>query len=98
MESQRSILIIAIAFISFLLWQKWHEAYGPQPVQPVTQEATESVPAGVPSASSVPASNGTDEDDIIVVGKTGADALSNDEVFVTLEKLWKKLEKRCTTG
>ena len=62
MESQRSILIIAIAFISFLLWQKWHEAYGPQPVQPVTQQAADSVPAGVPSASSVPASNGTDED------------------------------------
>ncbi|MDG6097342.1 ribonuclease P protein component [Alteromonas sp. ZYF713] len=36
--------------------------------------------------------------DIIVVGKTGADELSNEEVFVTLEKLWKKLEKRCTTG
>lgn len=62
MESQRSILIIALAFVSYLLWQQWHEAYGPQPVQPVTQDVAESVPAGVPSASSVPAASGTNED------------------------------------
>ncbi|MCP4862686.1 MAG: membrane protein insertase YidC [Alteromonas sp.] len=77
MESQRSILIIAIAFISFLLWQKWHEAYGPQPVQPVTQEAADSVPAGVPSASSVPASNGTDEDVPVAVSETLPQATAN---------------------
>ncbi|AUC90089.1 MAG: ribonuclease P protein component [Alteromonas sp.] len=33
--------------------------------------------------------------DIIVIGKSGADNLSNEEVFSTLEKLWKKLNKRC---
>lgn len=33
--------------------------------------------------------------DIIVIGKSGADQLSNQEVFNTLEKLWKKLSKRC---
>ncbi|NVK56973.1 MAG: ribonuclease P protein component [Alteromonadaceae bacterium] len=36
--------------------------------------------------------------DIVVVGKTGADALTNEEVFTALEKLWKKLEKRCISG
>lgn len=61
MESQRSILVIAIAFISFMLWQKWQEDYGPQPIKPVAQESAESVPAGVPSAS-VPAMDNTDED------------------------------------
>ncbi|MCW8093432.1 ribonuclease P protein component [Alteromonas sp. ASW11-130] len=33
--------------------------------------------------------------DIIVVGKSGADQLSNDEIFKTLEKQWQKLVKRC---
>ena len=32
MDSQRSILIIALAFVSFLLWQQWHKDYGPEPV------------------------------------------------------------------
>ncbi|GGW96397.1 ribonuclease P protein component [Alteromonas halophila] len=34
--------------------------------------------------------------DIIVIGKSGADNLSNQEVFTILEKLWKKLAKRCS--
>lgn len=33
--------------------------------------------------------------DIIVVGKSGADKLTNEEVFSLLEKQWKKLAKRC---
>ncbi|MEW9797856.1 ribonuclease P protein component [Alteromonas sp. CYL-A6] len=33
--------------------------------------------------------------DIVVIGKSGADTLSNQEIFTTLEKLWKKLAKRC---
>lgn len=36
--------------------------------------------------------------DIIVIGKSGADGLSNQEVFATLEKLWKKLSKRCSAA
>ncbi|MCH8537672.1 MAG: membrane protein insertase YidC [Alkalimonas sp.] len=37
MDSQRSILIIALAFVSFLLWQQWQKDYGPQPVVPQPQ-------------------------------------------------------------
>lgn len=33
--------------------------------------------------------------DIIVIGKQGADLSENTEVFKTLEKLWKKIAKRC---
>ncbi len=33
--------------------------------------------------------------DIIVVGKSGADKLSNQEIFTILDKQWKKLAKRC---
>jgi ribonuclease P protein component len=33
--------------------------------------------------------------DIVVVGKSGLDKLSNKELFALLEKLWKKLALRC---
>jgi ribonuclease P protein component len=33
--------------------------------------------------------------DIVVVGKTGLDKLSNQELFSLLNKLWKKLAQRC---
>lgn len=33
--------------------------------------------------------------DIIVVGKSGADKLTNQEVFALLDKQWKKIIKRC---
>lgn len=42
MDSQRSFLIIALAIVSFFLWQEWQKDYGPQPVvatSPVTSSA-----------------------------------------------------------
>jgi ribonuclease P protein component len=33
--------------------------------------------------------------DIVVVGKSGLDKLSNQELFFLLNKLWKKLAQRC---
>ena len=60
MESQRSILIIGLLLVSFLLWTEYQEAYGPKVVQPVAQE-TESGPTnlGIPSAqpSALPSTN-----------------------------------------
>lgn len=85
MESQRSILIIAIAFVSYLLWQQWHDAYGPKPVQPVNQEVAENVPAAVPSASSVPASNGTDEDVPVTQSETQPQATASGNSQQTIE-------------
>lgn len=35
------------------------------------------------------------EIDIVVVGKSGLDKLSNQELFTLLSKLWKKLALRC---
>ena len=35
--------------------------------------------------------------DIVVVGKTGADNLTNDEIYAVLDKLWKNLAKRCNS-
>lgn len=33
--------------------------------------------------------------DIVVLGKSNAEQMSNQELFLLLEKLWKKLAKRC---
>ncbi len=33
--------------------------------------------------------------DIVIIGKSGLDKLDNAEIFLLLEKLWKKLIKRC---
>lgn len=51
MDSQRSFLIIALAIVSFFLWQEWQKDYGPQPVvatQQVTQnQAADDSPASL---------------------------------------------------
>jgi len=36
--------------------------------------------------------------DIVVVGKSGVDKLSNQELFALLSKLWKKLANRCASS
>lgn len=40
MESQRSFLVIALALVSFLMWQQWNVDYGPKPVVPATTSQT----------------------------------------------------------
>ncbi len=54
MESQRSIIIIGLLLVSFLLWTEYQETYGPKAVEPVPQ-APKNDPSsnGVPSASSL---------------------------------------------
>jgi YidC/Oxa1 family membrane protein insertase len=49
MESQRSFLIIGLALVSFLLWQQWHDDYGPKPTQPIEAQQASQVSQGVPS-------------------------------------------------
>ncbi|MDP5135845.1 membrane protein insertase YidC [Rheinheimera baltica] len=39
MESQRSLLVIGLALVSFLLWQQWNIDTAPKPVTPVTQNS-----------------------------------------------------------
>ena len=39
MESQRSLLVIGLALVSFLLWQQWNIDSAPKPVTPVTQNS-----------------------------------------------------------
>ncbi|OBP13328.1 membrane protein insertase YidC [Rheinheimera sp. SA_1] len=58
MESLRSFLVIALALVSFLLWQQWQVDYGPKPVvatqaTPATQTTTTS--ADLQLSGAVPA-------------------------------------------
>ena len=62
MESQRSLLVIGLLLVSYLLWVEYQDAYGPQPAtMPVQQTSTnQGIPSVVsangeiPSSSSVP--------------------------------------------
>lgn len=59
MESQRSLLVIGLLMVSFLLWQQWQLDYGPKPVAPVEQTSADinAVPEAPPSED-VPLSEG----------------------------------------
>ncbi|MCF2947202.1 membrane protein insertase YidC [Paraglaciecola aquimarina] len=55
MESQRSFILIALAFVTFMLWQQWQVDYGPKPIEPAqtaSQNNTVQSSADVPQASS----------------------------------------------
>ncbi len=52
MESQRSFLIIALALVSFLMWQQWQVDYGPKPVVPANNSQTTSSAADLQLSAS----------------------------------------------
>jgi YidC/Oxa1 family membrane protein insertase len=63
MESQRNLLLLALLFVSFLLYQAWVVEQTPQPVAEQTTEQTTNTASSVPSSSNfsadVPTSTGT---------------------------------------
>ncbi|WP_144211740.1 membrane protein insertase YidC [Shewanella donghaensis] len=52
MESQRNLMLIALLFVSFLMWQAWQDDQAPQPVAAQTTSQTSN--AASPIASDVP--------------------------------------------
>ncbi|MCS2151500.1 membrane protein insertase YidC [Scandinavium goeteborgense] len=54
MDSQRNLLIIALLFVSFMIWQAWEQDKNPQPQQQITQTTTTA--AGSAADQGVPAS------------------------------------------
>jgi YidC/Oxa1 family membrane protein insertase len=77
MESQRSLLVIGLLLVSYLLWVEYQDAYGPKPVTPPVQQTTanQGVPSvgsgngDVPASSSVPVANNNSAADV-PVGQT----------------------------
>jgi YidC/Oxa1 family membrane protein insertase len=63
MESQRNLLLLALLFVSFLLYQAWVVEQTPQPVAAQTTEQSTNTASSVPSSSNfsadVPTSTGT---------------------------------------
>ena len=58
-EQLRPMLFLALAFVLYLMYQQWQEDYGPKPVAPVTETATQTSPSGgempsVTTATSAP--------------------------------------------
>ncbi|GAB2926456.1 membrane protein insertase YidC [Rheinheimera gaetbuli] len=43
MESQRSLLVIGLALVSFLLWQQWNIDTAPKPVTPIIEQSQNGV-------------------------------------------------------
>lgn len=57
MEQNRNLLLIALAVVSFLLWDAWQKDYGPKPTTPVATNGTPAISArrdDLPTASDVP--------------------------------------------
>lgn len=96
MESQRSLLVIGLLLVSYLLWVEYQDAYGPKPAKlPVQQSTTSqgipsvgSATGEIPSNSSVPALPTTSAADIPVtqsVLPTVSDVDTNSERFITIK-------------
>ena len=103
MESQRSLLVIAFLFVSFLLWQDWQKDYGPKPVVPAQTEistatgnAEPQLSASGPLSSATPAATAVASAKVIEV-KTDVldvkiDTRGGDIVGLTLPKYTLSLE------
>lgn len=49
MDSQRNLLLIALLFVSFLVYQQWNTDFGPKPATEITQQANAKTAADVPA-------------------------------------------------
>ncbi|WP_158972823.1 membrane protein insertase YidC [Paraglaciecola sp. L3A3] len=60
MQSQRSFLLIALAFVTFMLWQQWQVDYGPKPLQAAPQVSQQNNSGDAPlSSDDVPMASAT---------------------------------------
>lgn len=55
MDSQRNLLVIALLFVSFMIWQAWEQDKNPQPQAQQTTQTTTTA-AGSAADRGVPAS------------------------------------------
>ena len=55
MDSQRNLFLIALLFVSFMIWQAWQTDHAPQPANQTTQQ-TANTASGDASSQAVPAS------------------------------------------
>lgn len=89
MESQRSFLYIALAFISYLLFIEWQKDYGPQPQEQQTTQTTTVSDSNVPSATAVNSDIPTSPDTPVV-----QQALNNQLITVTTDVLEVKIDTK----
>lgn len=88
MESQRNLLLLALLFVSFLLYQAWVVEQNPQPT--VAAQATEQTTAhaSVPSSSNFSADVPTStETETSIVDETSTQVATNQSVILENDKL-----------
>src|SRR5471030_189801 len=56
MDSQRNLLVIALLFVSFMIWQTWQTDHNPQPATVQTTQQTASAATGDAVNQGIPAS------------------------------------------
>ena len=99
-EQIRTVLIIALCVVSFLLWDAWQRDYGPKPSQPASTERpsrdamssdTEPRNVDVPQAPQTapiqPAATPTSDDDAGESGHGGKIRVTTDVLSVELDTL-----------
>src|SRR5579885_507003 len=59
MNQTRTLLVVALAFVAWLIWNQWQQDYGVQPRQTRAQSAAQQVEANAP-AGEVPAANSSE--------------------------------------
>jgi len=69
MDNQRTLLLVALFFTLFLIWQKWQEQYMPN--QPAATAATQQKGAGAEMPTPTPASGSAPADDLSVPSLAG---------------------------
>ena len=89
-EQIRTILIVALAFLSFMLWQTWQIDYGPKPTPPEPANTTPSdqtatpppsspgVPAQAAPTETSPTQPTTEQNDVPTVGSVANEARKPD--------------------
>ncbi|WP_022939917.1 membrane protein insertase YidC [Psychromonas hadalis] len=88
MESQRNLLLLALLFVSFLLYQAWVVEQNPQPVaQAQTTEQTTKNTSSVPSSRNFSADVPTSTEAVAVNNEVPTQLATNESVILESDKL-----------
>lgn len=84
MDSQRSLLVIGLVLVSFLLWQQWQQDYGPQTVVSQTSSQTQT-PATTTSADIQLTTEDTERPEVIAAAEARNITVKTDVLDVIID-------------
>ena len=99
MENNRLLLFVALAAVSFLLWDNWQRDYGPQPAPTTSQvgQSTQMPLSGgeVPTASDVPSSpqaSATSRDASVPMAKSASALKRGQRITVSTDLVYAEID------